>query len=139
MKTSVHFIASAILAVALYPVFNWKTALILIGGFLIDIDHYFWYVCKYKNFNLIKSYEFFMRNLKLNEFTNVTGILLIFHTIEFFLIMLLLSFYNEFALIFTIGLLSHYLLDFIWFYFILKKFMLNHSVIWWIIKNKQKV
>ncbi len=139
MKTSIHLTASLILAALLYPLLSWKALFILAGGVLIDVDHYFWYAYKYKNLNLIKSYEFFIKNLEVNDFTNVKGVVLIFHTIEFLLIMVLFSFYNKFALLFTIGLLSHYLLDFIWFYFILKRFILNHSIILWIIKNKQKL
>ncbi|MBI2650792.1 hypothetical protein HYX04_05800 [Candidatus Woesearchaeota archaeon] len=139
MKISIHLMASLILVAALYPFFGWSVLFILMGGVLIDADHYFWYVYTYKNFNIVKSYKFFIKNLKINDFTNVEGAVLIFHTIEFLLVMVLFSFYNKFLLLFTIGLLSHYLLDFIWFYFILKRFILNHSIIWWIVNNKHKV
>ena len=138
MKLWVHLLSSLILAILLYPLLNFKVLFVLAGGTLIDVDHYFWYICRHKKFNLIGSYKFFMKNIEINDYTNVKGILLIFHTIEFLSIMILFSFYNKFALLFTIGLLSHYLLDFIWFYFILKRFILTHSIIWWIIKNKIK-
>src|SRR3989344_9077428 len=125
MKTSVHLAVSLILAAMLYPLFKWDVLFILVGGVLIDVDHYLWYIYRYKKFNIIKSYNFFLKNIERNDFTNVYGVLLIFHTIEFLLIMVVLSFYSEFALIFTIGLLSHYLLDVIFMYSISKRLIMS--------------
>lgn len=140
MRPLIHFFFSLILAALLYPIFNWKVLLILAGSVLIDIDHYFWWICKYKKFNLIKAYTFFMRNMEANDFTNVDGILIIFHTIEFLLIMIVLSFYFEYALAFTIGLIFHYFLDLIFLYFVPKHFIANHSIIYWLLKHQiQKV
>ena len=135
MKTWVHLVVSAILAAALYPVSQWKVLLIFAGGVLIDIDHYLWYICKYKKFNLIDSYKFYLKNMEIKDFTNVYGILLVFHTIEFLFIMVFLSFYNEFALLFTLGLLAHYILDIIFILFVSKRFIVNHSLILWLVKN----
>lgn len=135
MKVWVHILSSSILAALLYPLFNWKVLLILAGGVLIDIDHYLWYVCKFKNISVVKCYGHFMKGTnKGNVFKNI-GVLIIFHTIEFLLVMLVLSFYIKFALLFTIGLLSHYLLDLIWLYFIPKCFIANPSIINFIIKK----
>jgi len=139
MKTSVHVVASVILAAVLYHFFKWKVLLILVGGVLIDVDHYFWYVYKYRKFNFFDSYQFYIKNIEINDFTNVAGILLVFHTLEFLLIVVLLSFYYEPVFIFTIGLISHYLLDFIFLSFIAKRFIANHSIIHWVYKNKLKI
>lgn len=140
MKTSVHLWVSLIIAAAFYPLYSWKVVFIIVGGVLIDIDHYFWYVYKYQDLSIIKSYKFYIKNVNENNFSNVIGILLVFHTIEFLLLMLVLSLYNQFALIFTIGLLSHYVLDLIYLYFIPRRFIVNHSLIYWVFKNKiQKV
>ena len=140
MKTPVHLLISLIIAVAFYPLHSWKVVFIIVGGVLIDIDHYFWYVYKYKELSIIKSYKFYIKNINENNFSNVFGILLAFHTIEFLLLMLALSFYNQFVLIFTIGLLSHYVLDLIYLCFIPKRLIVNHSIIYWVFKNKiQKV
>lgn len=137
MKTWVHLLVSSLLALLLYPFFSFRVLLILVGGVLIDIDHYLWYIWKYKRFNPIETYKFYVKNMETNDFTNVYGILLIFHTIEFLLAMILLSFYNQLVLVFIIGLLSHYLLDAIFLYLVPKQFIVNHSIIWWIIKNKE--
>ncbi|MDP3765429.1 MAG: hypothetical protein Q8R04_02870 [Nanoarchaeota archaeon] len=140
MKTSVHLLASLVFAALLYPIFNWKVIFILVGGVLIDVDHYLWYIYKYKKFNIIDSYKFYIKNIKMDDFTNVLGILLIFHTIEFLLVALFLSFYIDFILLFTMGLLIHHLLDLIWLYSVPKRFIVNHSIILWLIKNQiQKI
>ena len=135
MKTPVHLAASLILAAMLYPVFKWKVFLIVVGGVAVDIDHYFWYIRKHRNFNLFSCYRFFTVDEEKNNWRGITGIMLIFHTIEFLLLMVALSFYNEPALILTIGLLSHYLLDGIFNYTVTKRIVLNHSAVSWIIKN----
>jgi len=134
MKPWVHLLLSLILAVILYPIFNFGVIFIFIGGVLIDVDHYLWYVYKYKKFNLFDSYKFYnIKNTKEH-----LGILLIFHTIEFLAAMIFLSFYFKSILIFTIGLLPHYLLDLIYFYKVYKRLIVNHSILSWIIKNKIK-
>ena len=137
MKTWVHFLFSLIPAVLLYHSFGWKVAFILAGGVLIDIDHYAWYVCKYRKYSLTDCYNHYMDADKTN-FKDIIGILMIFHTIEFLLLMLVLSFFNQFVSMFTIGLLVHYLLDLIWHISIPKRIITSVSVISWIIKNKQK-
>lgn len=134
MKVPIHVIASLALAAALYPAFSWKVLLVLAGGVLIDIDHYFWYVHKYKKFNLFQSYCFFAANTL--NFNIYMGALFVFHSIEFLVISTMLSFYNEFMLLFTSGLILHHLLDLIWHYLFPKRFILDYSIIHCIIKNK---
>jgi len=136
MKSSVHLLVTLILAAILYPIFNWKVVFIIVGGALIDIDHYFLYIYRFSNFSMKNCFKYYYVEVKKNNYKDLMGSLLIFHTIEFLLISEILSFYTEFALMFTIGLLIHYLLDLIWFYFVLKRLLFNHSIIYWIIKNK---
>ena len=136
MKTSVHLIASLILSALLYPLFEWKVLLILISGVLIDVDHYFWYIYKYRKINIFESYKFFIKPMDEKDFKSVMGILLIFHTVEFLTIMIVLSYFNKFILIFTIGLFLHYALDLIYLYFVAERFILNHSIIYWICKKR---
>lgn len=138
MRPWVHFLVSVILAIVFYPLFNWRVLFVFSGGFLVDIDHYLWYILKYKKFNVIECYRFFAIEAEENKYKDVIGSLLIFHTIEFLLLMLMLSFYIDLALIFTIGLLAHYLLDLIFLYFVPKRFIANHSLIWWLIKNRER-
>ena len=140
MKIWVHAAFSILLAAALYPIFNWKVVFILIGGILIDADHYLWYILKHGNFSLPDCYRHFTIDAEKANYKYFVGEVLVFHTAEFFALMLALSFYSQTALLFTIGLVGHYFLDFIWFFFILKRFILSHSILWRFIKPKiQKV
>ena len=135
MKTPAHVVVSLILAAALYQIFQWKVVLILAGGVMIDIDHYFWYISKYKKFNLFSCYKYHAMDAKKNKWKDVCGALFVFHTIEFLMLMASLSFYNEFALIFTIGLLPHYMMDILFILAVPKCFILNHSIVYWIYRS----
>lgn len=138
MKTSVHVIISSILAAVLYPAFGWKVLLILVGGVLIDIDHYFLFVYKYKKFSLFECYKFFTIEAEKNKWKYISSSILVFHTIEFLALMILLSFFNHLVLIFTIGLLGHYVLDLIWHLLVPKRMIVNPSMISWIVKKFTK-
>lgn len=140
MRTTVHLIVSLIIVAALYPIFSWKVLLIFVGGVLIDVDHYLWYVYKYRKFSLFGCYEFFTVATEKNKWKYIIGILLVFHTIEFLLLVVLLAFYSEYVLIFGIGLFGHYILDLIFILLVAKRFIIDHSVTHWYYKNKiQKV
>ncbi len=136
MKLWPHLLSSLILAAALYPAFGWKAILVLAGGFLIDIDHYIWYVCKYKKLSFFDAYNHFSGQFKEKDFSKNIGILLVFHTLEFMAVMIALSYYTAYSYFFIIGLLLHYLLDLVFLFSVPKSFIANHSVIWWVVKNK---
>jgi len=132
MRPWQHFLFSLILAAILYPIFNWIVIFILASGVLIDIDHYFWCIYKFRNYNLSFCNKYFSSsNVK-----DHIGCLHVFHTIEFLLISIIFSIYSQSALLFTAGLLFHYILDIIHRYKIAKSFISNPSIISWIIKNK---
>ncbi|MBI2659143.1 hypothetical protein HYX05_03555 [Candidatus Woesearchaeota archaeon] len=136
MKPLAHLLSSLILALSLIPILKWNALLVLAGGFLIDIDHHFWYVYRYRKINIFKAYKFFIKPMDEKNFKSVAGILLIFHTAEFLLIMLALSYISKIALAFTIGLLLHYALDLCYLYFVARGFVVNHSIIYWIYREK---
>ena len=135
MKISIHVTVSCVLAAILYPFYGWKVLLVFAGGVLIDADHYWYYAAKYRKLNLVDCYNFFSSEADNTNHVHVKGIVLALHTVEFLAIMLALSFYSEYALMFTVGLVGHYILDAIWFISVLGKFVLNHSIIWWIVKR----
>ena len=140
MKTWVHFVFSLALAAVLYPIFNWRALLILLGGVFVDIDHYFWYAYRYKRFNIFECYKYYITIHENRGFEKHSGSLLIFHTVEFLLAVVALSFYSEYALAFAIGFILHCAMDLTFLYFVPKRFIANHSAISWVIKNKiQKV
>ena len=135
MRPWTHFLFSLILAAILYPIFNWKVIFVLVSGVLIDIDHYFWCIYKFKNYSLSFCNKYFSDR---NNAKDMMGCLQIFHTIEFLLISIIFSIYSQSALLFTIGLSFHYILDIIFRYQIVKSFISNPSIISWILKNTRE-
>jgi len=130
-----HFLVSLFIAVLLYPVFGWEVLMIFIGGVLIDVDHYMLYIYRFKKFSLKECYKYYHIDIKKNNFKDVFGALLIFHTIEFLLLSVFLSIYSKLALMFTVGLLAHYTLDTIEKYQLEKSFIISPPIIYWIIKK----
>ena len=98
MRTWVHVAASAIISALLHPFFGWIGAImIMAGGVLIDIDHYFSYIMRYKKWNIQECYRFYSRQVDAVDFSENEGILLIFHTIEFLSLAIFLSFHTRTA------------------------------------------
>ncbi len=114
MYPLVHFTTSLVLTILLYPVFGYNAIWILVGGFLIDTDHYIDYAIRKKDFSLRNAYRYFDNRHKPN--TNPEKDLLhIFHTIEFFLLIIILSLFFQFIFITLIGMVFHELLDLVEF------------------------
>ena len=118
-----HFIVSLILAILLYPIYGLWSLSTFIGGFLIDIDHYFYYVIEKRKLSLIKCYKDLtkesVKNKKLFEKIKKRPLhinwdrLHIFHVWEFFVLAVLLSFINKLFFISLLGMILHLSLDFL--------------------------
>ena len=118
MDLSVHLIVSAILAAVLYPVFGPLSLIALVGGFLIDVDHLLSYAVKFRSLSIKKAYQYH-RNLScLKEGGKAVQI---FHTPEFLILCVVLSFYSPLVFIFTLSLGIHLILDLINGVFIIKR------------------
>ena len=135
METWFHAVASLAIGAVLYPIFGWEAAAVFVGGVMIDFDHYIWYVYNLRKYNPFECYKYFIKDLEKNDWQDVQGTVLLFHTIEFFLICIILSFFNTIAMLFTVGLIGHYLLDLIWHLRVSKRVILDHSLIHWIFKK----
>ncbi len=136
MNTATHAIFTLVLAALLFPFFGWKALVVFASGVLIDVDHLLWYAYKTRSLSPFKCYKYYTDHK--NKWKEHIGFLHIFHTIEFFVIIIAAAFYNEYALIFLIGLAGHYLLDLIWHLTVPKRVLLDHSIIHWIYLNMIK-
>ena len=107
MKLWTHFIATSLLALVLFPSFGIGAFWAFTTGFLIDIDHYFFYLIRFRfrKLNPFKANKFFIEN-------KFHGILCIFHTYEFFGIMLVIAFFSVVGRIMLLALLVHHAMDF---------------------------
>lgn len=102
-----HFILSMTLSGFLLPFLGWKLALFWLGSFFIDVDHYWWYILKFKKFGL-KEAIVYSKNLNYRDFK-----LHIFHVVEFWILMAIWSLYSELAFAIFIGVVFHIIIDFV--------------------------
>ncbi|VVB78729.1 Uncharacterised protein [uncultured archaeon] len=110
MLPKTHIIFGAIFSLIAYYFLSLdylQSSLIFVSSFLIDFDHYMWYVNKKKDFSLKNSY-YYLKKVRLNK-----PVMMIFHTIEFLFLVLLLSFLWNGFLFILIGMLFHSVLDII--------------------------
>ena len=109
MYPSKHLLTSIPLIIIFFPIYKYFTLLILVTGYLIDFDHYLWYVFKYKNLSLKKAIKTCIKQIgKGNENIHI------FHAIEFIIIISLISLiFYPYLFPLIIGLSIHLLLDFV--------------------------
>jgi len=140
MITKPHIILGIlfVLILALTNLFTpLQLLLILAASILIDADHWLFYVVYKRDFSISsvkKAYDFCYRLRKIRSSKRP---LCVFHTIEFYLLLALLTFlfpYPFFLYIF-IGVLFHLLIDLIDMAFIEKRCSKRISLIYTLIKK----
>jgi len=109
-----------------------QASLIFFASVLIDFDHYLWWVKRKNTWSLKKSY-FFHKNLHNRK----KPIMMIFHTIEFLLIVGILSLYFNFFIFILIGMIFHSLVDIIYFYHEKMMYVREFSLIRYLILKKK--
>lgn len=110
MLPKYHILFGAIFSLILYflfPISIFQGSLIFLASVFIDVDHYFWYVFKKKDWNLIKTH-YFLKNKGRG-----TRKLMIFHTIEFHILFVILGLIWPIFYYILIGMIFHSLIDII--------------------------
>ena len=147
MLPNTHAILGAVFFILIYFIFHitlFNTFLIFFATVFIDFDHYLWYVYRKKSFNLIKAYFWFKEKRKKwlqlseKEREKHRRAYLIFHSIEFWILLFLLSFMNKLFLFILIGVLFHMIFDYIEIIYVKEKFYFKFSLIWIYLKNDNK-
>ena len=116
MLPKYHFIFSFLISFLLliFGLDSIFCLLFFLSGFLIDVDHYIYYVQEKKDFNLRNAYYYNKNYLGQDlKRKNQTHLVYIFHTVEFLFILLILSFFIEFFWPILAGCLFHLAIDFI--------------------------
>lgn len=126
MLIKYHFLFGFIVSLLLYPIYGINVLIIFFTNILLDVDHYILYIFKFKSFDIVKAHNYFFNEEK--------PFLLFFHTVEFLLVLLLLSFYFRLAFFALIGVAIHLLLD------IYEEMREKHigrfpSIIWWYLRK----
>ena len=128
MLIQYHFLFGLIISFLLYPVYGLNVLIIFFVNVLLDVDHYILYIFKFKSFDMIKAHNYFFNEEK--------PFLLFFHTVEFLLALLLLSFYFRLVFFVLIGVVTHLLLD---IYEELREKYIGRfpSIIWWYLRKNR--
>lgn len=118
MRPLTHLILGAIfswIVYLLFPELGLKALIVFASSVLIDIDHYFVAVAITKNLSPFKAHKYFIDTLKDKTLFNKRRLnyeLYIFHVLEFYLLLFILSFSYETALLILGGVSFHISLDF---------------------------
>jgi len=137
MYVSKHIILGVIFSAFLYFVFNLTLSqglLIFLSSFLIDFDHYVFFIQRERNFSLKKAYRWWSKDLPRNH----KPMLNIFHTVEFHLLVLVLSFYIPLFLYVFIGMIFHSLLDILYLGYFNLLGCREFSLIRYLLRDKEK-
>ena len=121
MYLYIHFLTSLVLAGIFYPFIGLYSLWIIVGGFLIDADHYLWSLFGHKQWSMKYSYTYHMEiGMGLRPYQPYE-ILHIFHIVEFWIGMIVAAiityalgwtfFFYMFAITFA-GMMLHLTLDF---------------------------
>lgn len=100
-----------IFSLALFPLYSWNVSIIFISSFIFDLDHYLYFVIKKRKFGLKEAHSFFRKTHDKKDLKLMRTLLMIFHTVEFYLIVFVLSFFYELFLFVFLGLILHAMLD----------------------------
>jgi len=107
MNISVHLTTSFVLSAILYPFYGPISLIAVIGGYLIDVDHWMWYVYKTHDLSIKRSYWWYV------DKKYKPPVLNIFHTVEVWLIAFVISLYWIPGFIITLGMYMHLILDYL--------------------------
>jgi len=110
----------------------------------IDLDHYFRYVYLTKNFSLVGFYRWSIEKhkkfikLSENQKEKYKKPIFIFHSIEFWFVLFLLSFLSKIFIWVLVGFAIHMIADYIDISYYKEKIYPKFSLIYTLIKNKNK-
>ena len=103
-----HIIFSTIFCIILYPFIGNNVIIVWSASIFIDIDHYFWYVLNKKSWNLLEAIKRHMKQeFKVNYKFHT------FHLVELLILFGIMGFYNKIFFYIFIGILFHFILDWI--------------------------
>ena len=108
-----HVILGIILSLLLLLLTNfnlYQVSIIFLASVLIDVDHYIYYIFRFKSLSLKKAYIWFRKRAKLQP-KKRAECLVAFHTFEFLLLISILAIYFQTMFLILIGFLIHSFID----------------------------
>jgi len=143
-----HLLIGIIFSLVIYIIFPnigiVPIMLIFLSSVLIDTDHYLYYIAKKRDFSLINAYNWFYEKRKrfvsMDPSTRLKfkAPILIFHGIEFVLLLSILSFFNKLIFWILIGTIIHLTADYCELSYFKTNIMIKMSQIYVYLTNKSK-
>ena len=122
MFPKTHVIVGIIASLAIFILWPsislFNLGIIFLSSVLIDFDHYLYFIWTKSDFSLAHAYRWFVAKNKLmfslpeNERKKYKHVILLFHGIEFWLLIFLLSFLDKIFIWVLAGLAIHMFVDF---------------------------
>ena len=147
MRPLKHLVLGILFAFVLFKIFPigiYGFSLIVLSTFFIDVDHYFLYVFKKRDLSLRNAYHWFVKNfdkrilMSRKEKQDYKYGFLLFHGLEFWIILAVLSIYSDFFLYIFIGVMFHIFLDFLALAYYNEPFAIKISQTYNFIRDKDK-
>jgi hypothetical protein len=146
MLPKTHIIYGLFASLILFLVFPqitlFYTLIIFLSSVLIDFDHYLYYAIRFKDWSLKNAYNWFLKNrdamlkIKPEARRNYRSAIMVFHGIEFWIVLGLLIFVHKIFLFVLIGIAIHMILDFIEILSSKKPIHIKTSQVYTHIRNK---
>lgn len=142
-----HVLFGAIFSIIVAYFFSldlFQASLIFLSSVLIDFDHYLWFVFNKQSISLSKSFKWFkdkrdvIIHLPECERESYKRVIFLFHGIEFWLILSLLSLLYKPLWFVLIGVFFHMILDYIDLIYIKEPLYSKFSQLFVFFKNKGK-
>ncbi len=119
MRLRSHIIYSSVPTIILAPFVGVQALVFFAGAVLIDADHYIQYILKFKDFGVKGMFDFvdsITKNVKHEKGKPQYLGLCLFHTVEFFILLGILSFHYTTVRYLLLGMSFHMTLDIIHLY-----------------------
>lgn len=122
MLPKTHAIIGAIASVLVYFIFNisiFEALLFFFASVFIDFDHYLWHIIKEKDFSLKHAYYSFKKKGKSfdkflkNKKKTFKMPYFIFHALEFWIILVILAYFNKLFIFILGGIAVHMISDYV--------------------------
>ena len=111
MTLTQHLALTGVAAAALSPIMSGGEILLFaVGGVLIDVDHYFLYIQRRRSLDVVGMFRYFNELQPIQNSIPYVG-LCIFHTIDFFILLGVLSIWYPTFLPLLLGCLYHFFID----------------------------
>ena len=148
MLPKYHIIIGAMATIILYlalPLTPLQATIIFLSSFLIDVDHYLIYALTKKDWSLKNATKYFHKRRKkwlsmsTDEQKKYKRYIYIFHGIEFWILLLIISIYQPLTLFVLYGFIIHITLDYIEFIHQKQPLLAKFSQLWVYQTNKKKI